>query len=153
MMREGNVGTLVDPRYADTEYAASLKEYEEEGICPFCPAGLERDKRVILNHACGWFVTDSIRPYKDRLDTIVPVHALLIPDRHIVSPLELEVDDMMAIRELLRWVMTNKGIDSGAMNMRFGINAGSTVRHIHVHIISPNLDQTGSSVPVDFPIG
>lgn len=95
--------------------------------CPFCdvPEGriLRQNKHAIL--------------FLD-LYPVNPGHALVVPNRHVASPLNLyeeELEDMIILADIYTNVMKDRGADGFNIGFNVGIAAGQTVMHAHMHII------------------
>lgn len=111
-----------------------LEAHAQANTCPFCPDGLQKRKSPVEEKQQGWFVTSNDFPYPE-----TDHHLLVIPERHVGSIDEIEVADIIAIRDLLKAVFAKRDIDTAAFIMRFGDPAlnGSTVRHVHAHVVVP----------------
>lgn len=143
--------SFVDPRYAKSEtYAKDLAEIQAANICPFCPDGFKWHPNPVLARDGDWFVTASGQKYDN-----AERHLLIIGDVHKEELWELTDADMCSILELAK-VVTDDQAPGGALAFRFGDTnyTGATVKHLHVHIIVPQIDpETKLARPVMFPVG
>ena len=118
---------------------AVMEEIEKQGHCPFCVENLEKyHKNPILKEGEFWFLTDNQWPYKKIKNQLLAIHKT-----HIEHISEL---DPMAGAELIRLFgeeAKKRGIEGGGVAIRFGSsedgNYGSSVLHIHAHLIEPDL--------------
>jgi len=143
--------SFVDPRNARTDgYAEDLAEIQAAGVCPFCPGNFNWHPNPILARDGHWFVT-AIGQLYDNAER----QLLIIGDVHKEELWELTKEDMASILELAR-IVTDDQTPGGALAFRFGDPkyTGATVKHLHVHIIVPQIDpETQRARPVMFPIG
>lgn len=143
---------VVDITYAKTEeYARILKQVIKEGKCPFCPENFKYHPQPILNKTENWFITQNTWPYQN-----ARCHFLIIGKKHKENFNELSATDWKEIGELTNWAIKKYKITGGGLTMRFGDTrfSGSTVCHLHLHLISPELDKkTQRGKTVYFPIG
>jgi diadenosine tetraphosphate (Ap4A) HIT family hydrolase len=102
-----------------------------EKSCVFCNLSDKRDEVVLVS---DYFVV------KNDSFPIVTGHLLIIPKRHIESPIDLsnsEWEDMRFVIE--EACLISKSKDNEITGFNIGINigrdAGQTVDHMHVHII------------------
>ncbi|MBN2095073.1 MAG: hypothetical protein JW727_03420 [Candidatus Aenigmarchaeota archaeon] len=150
MPENPEAGKLVNTRYAKSrEYLKALEAAEKSGKCPFCPEN-RSFKNPVLKVSGGWIVKKNDWPYKNTL-----YHFVFIPNQHIEKLTELSPKDFEAIFGLLSWLIEEYKIPGGGFAMRFG-NAnytGATVRHLHAHLIVPELDREGRAKIANFPIG
>lgn len=143
--------SFVNLRHAKSgSYKKVLEKIEKSGKCPFCPGNLEF-KNPILKKYGGWLVKMSDWPYKNAQH-----HFIFIPERHIENFSELIAKDFEAISYLVNWAIKEYKIEGSGFAMRFGDSkfTGATVKHLHAHLIVPEIDKkTGNAKVVDFPIG
>lgn len=143
---------VVDKRFAKkrTEYFGVLKSIEKEGKCPFCPKNFKYHGKKVLKTKNGWLITENNWPYKN-----IRKHLLIIGKKHKEGLSELTKEDLIAIKYLSDWAVKKFKIKGGALAARFGETklTGSTVCHIHFHLISPKKSKKGFAETVNFPIG
>jgi len=82
---------------------------------------------------------DRVLAFND-INPQAPLHALVIPKRHIERLTDLTPDDDAAIGELARRaaaIARDKGYADGGFRTVFNTNAdaGQTVFHLHLHLI------------------
>ncbi len=139
---------LVDGRYAKTaRYRKVIREAESENACPLCT--LKWHTNPILKTIGGWFITETIQPYKN-----TDRHFLIIGKRHKEQLPELTPSDWIEISRLQKWAVKKYRLLGGGLAMRFGDTAhtGATISHLHMHLIAPKLGR-GRAIPVWFPFG
>ena len=137
---------VVDRRFAkDPGYNSVLKEIEDKGKCPFCPDNFRYHEHPVLKEIGSWFITKITWPYPNSKS-----HFIIIKSEHSEDISELTAKDMEDILRLTQWAVSKFEIKGAALAMRFGDTGytGSTVCHIHAHLISPEKGKT-----VNFPIG
>ena len=116
-----------------------MEEIERANHCPFCKENLEKyHKNPILKEGKYWILTDNQWPYekiKHQLLAIYKTHVEHIKDM-----------DPEAGRELLKMFgeeTKKRNIPGGGVAIRFGRsengNYGSSVLHIHAHLVEPDL--------------
>jgi len=140
---------VVDLTFAKSkEYKNVLRMIKEKGKCPFCKENFKYHKNPIEKREKDWFITKSSWPYRD-----TKYHFLIIPERHKENFRELNQADFKAISKLVNWAIEKYKIKGGGLTMRFGETSfsGSTVCHLHFHLISPQKGRKNKIVY--FPIG
>lgn len=117
-----------------SDYGDVIRRIAERGECPFCRENLYKEhKKPILAEGKSWIVTESSWPYKHSRD-----HLLFIHSRHITDVRELTIEDFADLQELLERVRQERGIEGGALMMRFGNTEwnGASVSHLHAHLVT-----------------
>ena len=116
-----------------------IEEIQAQGHCPFCVKNLEKyHKNPILKEGKFWFLSDNQWPYKKIKHQILAIHKTHI--EHIT-----ELDPMAAseLIEMFAEISKERGIEGGGVAIRFGSSKdgsyGSSVLHIHAHLIEPDL--------------
>ena len=141
---------FVNPRFAKKgEYKEVISQIIKEGKCPFCPKNFKYHKNPILKIAGGWFITESSWPYKNSKH-----HFIIIGMKHKEKFRHLNKKDFSDIASLANWAIKKFKIKGGGLTLRFGETdyTGSSVAHLHFHLIVPKLKK-GKSMVVYFPIG
>ena len=130
-------------------YLSTLKEIAQEGVCPFCPKTMHWHTKPILKRYRGWLITENMNLYPN-----AQYHFLAIGESHKEHLGALTLHDWSAITYLFNWTIKKFRIKGGAIAMRFGEPAytGASVRHLHAHLISPDIKRK-SQKPVLFGIG
>ncbi len=101
-------------------------------VCFFCDYERisSREKILVDNGTFYSFYDDS---------QVTPGHALVIPKRHVISLLDLEDDEIVAMRECIRETREVIEQDHTPDGYNYGVNegeaAGQTQPHLHIHII------------------
>lgn len=143
---------VVNKRFAKGkgEYENVISSIEEKGHCPFCPENFKYHKEPILKEEGEWLITKNSWPYKN-----AAYHFVIIGKKHKENFLELDIEDFNAVKKLVNWATNEFSIKGGALALRFGDtdHTGATVCHLHFHLISPELNTSGKSQAVLFPIG
>ncbi len=105
-----------------------------QGGCVFCQivAGMVPAEIV--------FQDDEITAFWDQ-HPAAPIHILIVPNRHISSVNELEVEDAALLGRLMlkaREIATEQGVrDKGyRLLVNVGEGGGQTVFHLHLHLFA-----------------
>lgn len=101
--------------------------------CIFCKIASGAIKGDIV------FENDSIVAFRD-LNPQAPVHALIVPRRHIATLNDLESNDAPLIGEMVsaaKEIAADEGISQDGYRLVWNCNrnAGQTVFHIHLHLL------------------
>lgn len=144
---------FVNKKFAkDSEYGNVIEEISHTKKCPFCRENFKYHKNPILKEEGGWLITENSWPYEN-----TRYHFLLIGETHKESFAELTDADFVAIKTLINWAIQTYNIPGGGIAMRFGDtdHTGSTVCHLHFHLIVPreSADPEKTVDPVWFPFG
>lgn len=148
-MEKSRSDLKVDPRNArDDEYRQTMKKIVADRTCPLCPP-LKWHPNPILKDDSSWLITENSHPYPNS-----SYHFLIICKRHIELLPELSIKDLKSVLNLAKWATEEFNIKGGGLTMRFGdtLYAGSTIKHLHAHLIVPTVEGNQVS-PVFFPIG
>ncbi len=140
---------LVDPRNARAEgYREIMEEIVSERACPLCPP-MKWHPNPILQDDGRWLITKNSHPYEHTQH-----HLLIISKRHIELLSELTPQDLESVLNLSNWANQEFSIKGGGLTMRFGdtLYTGATVKHLHAHLIVPEVE-ANQVFPVYFPIG
>lgn len=130
-----------------------MEKINEEGHCPFCKENLDKyHKKPILKEGKFWVLTDNQWPYEN-----VKHQLLAIYKKHIEHISELEAGAGEELLALFVGEAKKRNIPGGALCIRFGANSdkgnyGSTVLHLHAHLIEPDLENPGKE-KIKFKIG
>lgn len=132
------------------EYKSVIEEIQATGRCPFCPKYFAYHKKPILKALPNWILTENSWPYKN-----TRFHFILIGKKHKEKLSQLTQQDYKEIFSLMNWAIAKYNIKGGAVVARFGDTrfTGSSVAHIHFHLISPQIKNKNTSKKVLFPIG
>lgn len=150
MKEKKEIKKMVDPRMAGSaHYRAVLHDIQNEGVCPFCPKTFKWHTKPILRREGGWLITENFKPYKN-----ARYHFLIIKIKHKEHFDELTPRDWQSFSHLAAWAVKKFRIKGGALALRFGDTAhtGSTVCHIHAHLLVPKI-KNGKAGVVSFPVG
>jgi len=118
---------------------ATMERIVQNAECPFCPDNLEKyHTQEILRQGEHWLLTPNQWPYENT-DT----HLIAIPKYHVEKLSDLRVGSFDELLEHMKWAEQEYHINSGAVAMRFGDTKrnGSSVKHLHMHLIVPSADK------------
>ena len=101
----------------------------KSGGCPFCD--LPKD-RIIAQNALAFVIRDRY--------PVTPLHALVIPKRHVSGFFDLWAPEMKACNDLLLLAKdATRKEDASIAGFNVGVNigeaAGQTIFHCHIHLI------------------
>lgn len=119
----------------------------ERDECPFCPEGLGvTHVSPVLWSGKHWYITGNDYQYKDSKGNLAKKHLLLIPLHHLETLAEISPKAWEEFASVLLLL----DVKGGGLACRFGnpILSGSSIKHLHFHIISPELGGI-----ISFPIG
>lgn len=142
---------LVNPKFALRDgYCATIADIHAQKSCPFCPENFLWHPWPILQRYNGWFITRNGWPYEN-----AEHHFLIIGERHIISTLQMTPGDNEAVHALSHWAIKQFGLTGYGLLSRSGDtnHTGSTVQHLHFHLIQPKIGADGKAQTVLFPIG
>lgn len=130
-----------------------MRVIEAEGHCPFCIENLEKyHKNPILKEGKFWLLTDNQWPYEK-----IKHQLLAIYKTHIEHIKEMEPEAGKELLEMFNEVCRERNIEGGGVAIRFGKseygNYGSSVLHIHAHLIEPDLAKLEESEAWKFKFG
>jgi len=108
--------------------------------CVFCDVlsdasisnGRHESERILIQHELAAVVWDAF--------PVTPLHALIIPRRHVASYFDLSLQEVQACHDLLQRTRIDIGArDSFVKGFNIGVNAGvaagQTIFHCHIHLI------------------
>ena len=117
-----------------------MEEIKRQGHCPFCRENLEKyHKNPILKEGKFWLLTNNQWPYEK-----VKHQMLAIYKTHIEHLTEIDPEAGKELFEIFAEAAKERNIEGGGVAMRFGSsihgNYGSSVLHIHAHLVEPDLE-------------
>jgi diadenosine tetraphosphate (Ap4A) HIT family hydrolase len=121
-----------------------MEEIAANGHCPFCAENLSKyHKKPIIKEGKYWILTDNQWPYEN-----IKHQLLAIYKTHIEHIKDMDPNAGTELIEMFKEEAIKRNIIGGGIAMRFGTNPekgnyGSTVSHIHAHLIEPDLDKLG----------
>jgi diadenosine tetraphosphate (Ap4A) HIT family hydrolase len=132
---------------------AVMEEIREQGHCPFCRENLDKyHKNPILKEGKFWLLTDNQWPYEK-----VKHQMLAIYKTHIEHLTDIDPQAGSELIEMFAAAAKERGMSGGGVAMRFGSsehgNYGSSVLHIHAHLVEPNLEALGETEAWKFKFG
>lgn len=116
-----------------------MEEIRDQGHCPFCRENLDKyHKNPILKEGKFWLLTENQWPYEK-----VKHQLLAIYKTHVEHLTELDPESGKELFAFFSEEAKKRQIPGGGLAMRFGTsidgNYGSSVNHIHAHLIEPDL--------------
>ena len=116
-----------------------MADIRDAGHCPFCMENLEKyHKNPILKEGKFWVITDNQWPYKNIVHQVLAIYKT-----HINHPRDMDDKASEELFTLFNEICDERGIEGGGIAMRFGESAdgnyGSSVLHLHAHLIEPDL--------------
>jgi len=147
---ENNLVNLKNVR--SDEQRKIMEQIVTDNVCPFCPEYLNRyHKNPILTEGKYWLITDNQWPYKNTKHQLLAIYKT-----HKEHLSELDPESGKELFELFGKISKERNMSGGAVTLRFGSspygNYGSTVKHIHAHLIEPDL-QNEEREAIKFKIG
>ncbi len=130
------MNNYVDPNETRTqEQRDQYEKINKDGVCPFCGDNFTKfHKSEILKENKNWLITTNDHPYEGTKQHLLIVYR---GKGHIISPDELSKKAKLDLFKLIRWANKEFNINSAGFVMRYGgPGNGSSVRHLHAHIIS-----------------
>lgn len=125
------------------EQKALMARIEADGVCPFCAEHFKKyHPKPILKETEYWFVTENMSPYEGTTHHFLFVYK----PAHITKPEAMVSNALDDLYALLAWTTTTYRISGGSFFMRFGDTAynGSSVEHLHAHLISGEIARDGA---------
>jgi diadenosine tetraphosphate (Ap4A) HIT family hydrolase len=127
---------------------------EGEGHCPFCEENLlTYHKLPIIKTGKYWTLTNNQWPYDKIKNQLLAVYKT-----HIEHIQEMDPEAGKELIELFSEECKKRNIPGGGIAMRFGSNPelgtyGSSVLHLHAHLIEPDLGALKSDEAWKFKFG
>lgn len=131
-----------------------MEEIKNEGHCPFCRENLEKyHKRPLIKEGTFWILTENQWPYEK-----IKHQLLAIYKTHIEHIQEIDPEAGSELLKMFAAEAIKRKIPGGGIAIRFGSNPGkgnygSSVLHIHAHLIEPDLEALGESEAWKFKFG
>jgi diadenosine tetraphosphate (Ap4A) HIT family hydrolase len=127
-----------------------MVEIAKQGHCPFCVENLKKyHKNPILKEGKFWFLTENQWPYEK-----VKEQLLAIYKTHIEHISEMHPEAGGELLQMFSDEAKKRNIGGGVVAIRFGSSElgdyGSSVKHIHAHLIEPDLEQLGETEALKF---
>lgn len=120
-----------------------MAKIEADGVCPFCAEHFKKyHPKPILKETEYWFVTENISPYEGTRHHFLFVYK----PEHVTRPEEINTEAKLDLFNLLNDMATAYSIVGGSFFMRFGDTTynGSSVEHLHAHLISGGTEGDGA---------
>jgi len=115
-----------------------MEQIVKDGVCPFCPEHLAKyHKKPILKEGVHWVLTPNQWPYSGAKH-----HYMLFSKKHLETLEDLTPEAGAEMIELFQGLAKEIGLTGGALAMRFGneMKFGNSVKHLHVHLIEPDVE-------------
>ncbi|MEK7584687.1 MAG: hypothetical protein AAB490_05570, partial [Patescibacteria group bacterium] len=130
-----------------------MEQIERQGHCPFCIENLNTyHKNPILKKGKYWLLTENQWPYEN-----VKHQLLVIYKTHIEHINQIAPKAWSELGSLFSGEAKKRKIEGGGLAIRFGSskdgNYGSTVLHIHAHLIEPHLKKLKKTEAWKFKFG
>ncbi|MEK7646245.1 MAG: hypothetical protein AAB381_00930 [Patescibacteria group bacterium] len=138
----------------EEEQLKVMAEINIQGHCPFCTENIQKyHKKPIIKEGKYWFLTENQWPYTNTKHQLLAIHK-----KHIEHITEMEKEAGAELIELFNEESLKRNIIGGGIAIRFGTNPdkgnyGSTVAHIHAHLIEPDLEALKSDESWKFKFG
>ncbi|MDO8510166.1 MAG: HIT domain-containing protein [bacterium] len=134
------------------EQKSVMEQIIKDGVCPFCPENLRRyHKEPTLREGKYWLLSKNQWPYEH-----TNAHFIAIHKEHIEHIKDLAPEAGAELVVLFAWAAREYNIPGGAVAIRFGEsehgNYGSSVLHLHAHLIQPDLENPQGE-KIKFKIG
>lgn len=132
---------------------AVMEDIQKQGHCPFCRENLETyHKNPILKEGKFWILTENQWPYEK-----VKQQFLAIYKTHIEHITQMDPESGSELIGMFADAAKERNIEGGGVAIRFGSsvhgNYGSSVLHIHAHLIEPDLEALGETEAWRFKFG
>lgn len=128
-----------------------MEKIQQANDSPFLPENLKKFGHHEPIHRQGqyWYITNNRWPYSNTAH-----HFLIISNQYWTSLEDINPEASQELISHLQWLQTEYSIPGGAFCMRFGEYDynGSTVKHLHMHVIVPDITHPEYQ-PVRFKIG
>lgn len=116
-----------------------MKEIERRKVCPFCRENLEDfHKNPILKEGRYWLLTENQWPYKK-----VKHQLLAVYKKHVESIKDVDPRAAQELFSLFGEEIRKRKMGVSGFAIRSGTspdgNSGSSVTHIHAHLVEPDL--------------
>lgn len=130
-----------------------MEEIERANHCPFCRENLDKyHKNPILKEGKFWLLTENQWPYEN-----IKHQLLAIYKTHVEHLSELDPESGKELFEMFSEETRKRNFEGGGLAMRFGKsedgNYGSSVLHVHAHLIEPDLRALASDQAWRFKFG
>ena len=130
-----------------------MDEIKKQGHCPFCIENLEKyHKSPILKEGKFWILTENQWPYEK-----VKHQLLAIYKTHVEHIKDVDPQAGNELFEMFAEESKKRKILGGGVAIRFGRseygNYGSSVLHIHAHLIEPDLAKLDKTEAWKFKFG
>lgn len=130
-----------------------MQEIAKAGHCPFCIENLEKyHKNPILKTGKFWLLTENQWPYEK-----VKNQFLAIYKTHIEHISEMDPEAGKELIEMFSEKAKERNMPGGGVAIRFGKSNkgdyGSSVLHIHAHLVEPDLEALSADEAWRFKFG
>lgn len=131
-----------------------MRKIDDDNVCPFCKENLLKyHKKPIIKEGKYWYLTDNQWPYEKIKHQLLAIHK-----KHIEHISDLELEAGSELLEMFSEESKKRNIPGGGIAIRFGSNKefgnyGSSVLHLHAHLIEPDLEKLEQSEAWKFKFG
>ncbi|OHA26991.1 MAG: hypothetical protein A3C06_04460 [Candidatus Taylorbacteria bacterium RIFCSPHIGHO2_02_FULL_46_13] len=131
----------------------TMEEIKKQDHCPFCIENLAiYHKNPILKEGKFWLLTENQWPYAN-----IKHQLLAIYKTHVEHIKDLDPEAGRELFEMFGQESAKRNMSGGGIAIRFGSseygNYGSSVYHIHAHLIEPDLQTLGETETWKFKFG
>lgn len=133
------------------EQVELMQKIAEDGVCPFCADHFKTyHPKLVLKETDYWFLTENMSPYAGTKHHFLFVYK----PAHITKLSEIVPEASTDLFALLSSTIDEYEIPGGSFFMRFGDTryTGSSVAHLHAHLIMGDVDMPGHE-PVRVKLG
>jgi diadenosine tetraphosphate (Ap4A) HIT family hydrolase len=132
---------------------AVMEEIKRQGHCPFCRENLAKyHANPILKEGKYWLLTENQWPYEKVKQQLLAIHKT-----HIEHLTEITPEAGAELIQMFAEEAKKRNITGGGVAIRFGSSAhgnyGSSVLHIHAHLIEPDLETLDKTEAWRFKLG
>lgn len=154
MNDDGTANRFINPAAVRREdQRVVMEEIKKQGHCPFCREHLEKyHSAPIIKEGEYWILTKNQWPYEKVKHQFLAIHK-----EHVEHISEVTPEAGAELFAFFAATAKEYGFSGGGMAIRFGSSEhgsyGSSVLHIHAHLIEPDLEALEESEAWKFKFG
>lgn len=121
------------------EQRALMEKIERDGVCPFCAEHFKKyHPKPVLKETDYWFFSENMSPYEGTKHHFIFVYK----PAHTMTPSDLSPEAVVDLFSLINEAISDYQLPGGSFFMRFGEGKynGSSVRHLHAHLLMGDAD-------------
>jgi len=135
------------------EQLAVMEEIKRQGHCPFCQENLKKyHTNPILTEGRFWYLTENRWPYDKVKHQLLAIYKTHIEHIEKMDPAAGSELITLFAEESRKRKMTGGGVAIRFGSSEFG-DYGSTVLHVHAHLIEPDLEKLEKNEAWKFKFG